>query len=93
LVRGQPATELMKQKQYALSAVPLQGVALFAVGRGCIDDVELNKMGDFESAMHSYVASEHKDLIDKIGDDGNYNDDIENGLKQAVEAFKANHTW
>jgi len=71
----------------------LQTVSLFAVDRGFIDDVELNKMADFESALHSYMGSDHKDLLDKIGDDGNYNDDIENGLKEAVEAFKANHAW
>jgi len=32
-------------------------------------------------------------LLDKINESGDYNDDIESGLKAAVEDFKANGTW
>ncbi len=93
LERGQRVMELMKQKQYSPLSVAEMGVSLFAVENGYIDDIELEKIGDFEAALHDYMKSDQSALIDKIGDEGNYDDDIENGIKDAIEKFKANNTW
>ncbi len=93
LERGQRVMELMKQKQYSPLKVPEMGVSLFAVENGFIDDVELEKIGDFEAALHDYMNSECSDLMNKIGDDGNYDDDIENALKDAIQKFMENSTW
>ena len=51
LERGQRVTELMKQKQYSPMSVAEMGVSLYAVEHGYIDDVDLNKVGDFEAAL------------------------------------------
>jgi F-type H+-transporting ATPase subunit alpha len=51
LERGQRVTELMKQKQYSPMSVAEMGVSLFAVDRGYLDDVPLNKIGDFEAGL------------------------------------------
>ena len=93
LERGQRVTELMKQKQYSPLTVAEQSVSLFAVNNGFIDDVELKKVGAFEAALHSYMKSEHKALMDKINATGDYSDDIVNGLRGAIETFKKTHTW
>ncbi|MCG8378945.1 MAG: F0F1 ATP synthase subunit alpha [Proteobacteria bacterium] len=93
LERGQRVMELMKQKQYSPLSVAEMGVSLFAVENGYIDDIELEKIGDFEAALHDYMKSDQSALMDKIGDEGNYDDDIENGIKDAIEKFKANNTW
>ena len=42
----------------------------------------------FEAAMHSYFASKFGQLRDKINSTGDYDKDIEAGLKKAVEEFK-----
>ena len=68
-------------------------VSLFAVDRGYLDDVELEKVGDFEAALHTFMDSSHKALMDQINDTGDYSDDVEASLKAAVEDFKANQTW
>ncbi|MGB1800312.1 MAG: F0F1 ATP synthase subunit alpha [Gammaproteobacteria bacterium] len=93
LERGQRVMELMKQKQYSPLNVAEMGVSLFAVENDYMDDVELEKIGAFEEALHNYMKSEQSALMDKIGPEGNYDDDIENGLKDAIAKFKENGTW
>ena len=85
--------ELMKQKQYSPLSVAQMAISLFAVDRGYIDDVELAKVGDFEDALHSYMASSHKALVDKINEAGDFDDAIESGLKSALESFKTTQSW
>ena len=93
LERGQRVMELMKQKQYSPLSVAQMAISLFAVDRGYIDDVELAKVGDFEAALHSYMASSHKALVDKINEAGDLDDTIESGLKSALDSFKSTQSW
>ena len=93
LERGQRVMELMKQKQYSPLSVAQMAISLFAVDRGYIDDVELAKVGDFEAALHSYMASSHKALVDKINEAGDFDDTIESGLKSALDSFKSTQSW
>ncbi len=88
LERGQRVTEVMKQKQYSPMSVGEMGLSLYAVNEGYMDDVPVEKIVDFENAMQAYVRSEHGDLIEKINETGDYNDEIEANLKKAVEQFK-----
>ncbi|RMH22004.1 MAG: F0F1 ATP synthase subunit alpha [Gammaproteobacteria bacterium] len=93
LERGQRVTELMKQNQYSPMSVAEQAVTLFAIDQGYVDDVELSKIGSFEKALQDYMNAEHGALMSKINESGDYNDEIQSGLKQALESFKANGTW
>ncbi|MGA6579248.1 F0F1 ATP synthase subunit alpha, partial [Providencia sp. NPDC089923] len=93
LSHGQKVTELLKQKQYAPMSVAEQSLSLFAAERGFLDDVELAKIGAFETALVSYALREHADLMNEIGQAGNYNDDIEGKLKKLLESFKATQSW
>ncbi|EWH09290.1 F0F1 ATP synthase subunit alpha [Catenovulum agarivorans DS-2] len=93
LEHGQRVTELMKQKQYSPLSVSLMAVSLFAADKGFLNDVELDKILDFEAALHSYVQSEYAELMAKIDEKGDYNADIEGELKAALEAFKSTQTW
>ena len=68
-------------------------VSLYAVENGFVDDIELEKIGAFESALHSYMNSEKKELISKINESGDYSDEIESALQSAIEEFKSNSTW
>jgi F-type H+-transporting ATPase subunit alpha len=93
LERGQRVTEVMKQKQYSPMTVAAMAVTLFAVDRGFLDDVELSKIGDFEAALQSYMAGEQAELMRRINESGDFNEEIEGELKKALEAFKANNVW
>ena len=91
--RGQRVTELMKQKQYAPLTIGEMAVSLYAANEGYLDDIEVNKVVDFEEALHSHVRSSNADLLKKIDNSGDYNDEIEAGLKKAIEGFKQTGTW
>jgi len=91
--RGIRVTELMKQNQYTPLSVPQMSISLFAANEGFIDDVEVDKVLDFEAALHSYMQREHAELVASIGDEGKYNEDIISGLRSGIEAFKNTQTW
>ena len=93
LERGQRVTEVMKQKQYSPMSVAAMAVILFAVDRGFLDDVELAKIGDFEAALQTYMAGEHGDLMKKVNESGDFNEEIETALRSALESFKMNNVW
>ena len=56
LARGIRITELIKQKQYAPMSVAQQSLSIFAADRGYMDDVEVEKIGSFEEALHGYFT-------------------------------------
>ena len=93
LERGERVMELMKQPQYSPLTVGEMAISLYAVDKGYIDDVEVNKVVPFEAALHDYIRSNFKDLLDQINESGDYNDDIEASIKKAVEDFKSNGVW
>ncbi len=93
LQRGERVTELMKQTQYAPMSVGQMAVSLFAANEGYLDDVEVNKVVDFEHALQSYMRGSQSELVGKIDESGDYNEGIANALHAAIKDFKANNTW
>ena len=93
LARGIRITELIKQKQYAPMSVAQQSLSIFAADRGYMDDVEVEKIGSFEEALHSFFTSEKADLEKSINDTGDWNDDIEKQFTEVVEQFKKTQTF
>ena len=93
LARGIRITELIKQKQYAPMSVAQQSLSIFAADRGYMDDVEVEKIGNFEEALHGYFSSEKADLEKSINDTGDWNDDVEKQFTEIVEQFKKTQTF
>jgi F-type H+-transporting ATPase subunit alpha len=90
---GQKVTELMKQKQYSPMSVAEMGLVLFAVEKGYLNDVELNKIADFESALLSYMSSEHKDFMEGLSETGEYSDEVIKTFTDALDKFKTSQTY
>ena len=93
LDHGERVTELMKQKQYTPQSIAEMGVMVYAADNGFLQAVEVNKIGDFESALLSYMKAEHGDLMATINASGDYNNDIGASIKAALENFVATQTW
>ena len=93
LERGQRVMELMKQKQYSPLSVAGIAVSLYAVENGYVDDVELEKVGNFEAALHNFMHSERKELMAQIQEKPEYTDEVASALKDSLEEFRKNHTW
>ncbi|MGH8399304.1 MAG: F0F1 ATP synthase subunit alpha, partial [Gammaproteobacteria bacterium] len=93
LERGRRITELMKQKQYSPLSIADMALSLYAANEGYLDDVDVKKIVAFEAAMHSYFQAHFAALRDKINQSGDYNGEIEAGLKKSVEDFKKTQAW
>src|SRR5450830_1553409 len=93
LEHGQRVTELMKQKQYAPMSIADMALSLYAAERGFLTDVEIAKVGSFEQALIAYFNRDHAELMAKINVKGDFNDDIDAGMKAGIEKFKATQTW
>lgn len=93
LDQGARVTELMKQKQYSPLSVAELAIVVYAANEGHLNDVEIAKIGDFEAALLSYMNSENADLMAKVNESGDYNDEIASGFKAALEKFKSTQTW
>jgi F-type H+-transporting ATPase subunit alpha len=93
LERGQRVTELMKQRQYAPLNVAEMGVVLYAANEGFLDDVDVNKIVAFESALLAYVKSNSADLLDSINASGDYNKEIAGKIAAAISDFKTNGVY
>jgi F-type H+-transporting ATPase subunit alpha len=93
LANGKAFTELLKQKQYAPMSVAQQALSLFAADRGYMSDVAVEKILDFEEALHGYLTSEKGELEKQINSTGDWNDDIEGQFTALVEDFKKTQTF
>jgi F-type H+-transporting ATPase subunit alpha len=93
LERGQRVTELMKQKQYAPMSVAAMAVSLAAAEYGFLDDIELEKVQAFESALQDYMNSNQSELMSRVNESGDFDDEIAQVIKSAIEDFKTNHAW
>jgi len=93
LDHGERVTELMKQTQYSPLSVAEMGIMVFAADKGFLKEIAVEKIGDFETALLSYMNSEHKDLMDAVNASGDYNDDIEATFNKAMKKFISTQTW
>ncbi|MCX7554380.1 F0F1 ATP synthase subunit alpha [Marinicella sp. S1101] len=93
LERGQRVTELMKQKQYAPMSVAEMAVSLYAIDRGYMDDVDMDKIQDFEAALIDHMNNTQEGFMNSLNESGDFNEEIEGQLKAGVEDFKKNGTY
>jgi F-type H+-transporting ATPase subunit alpha len=69
------------------------GLVLFAANEGYLDNVEVNKIKDFEKALLGFAISEYQDFMNSIEESGDYSDEIGNTLKELLEKFVSTQTW
>jgi len=93
LERGRLVTELMKQPQYAPLSVADMAISLHAANKGFLDDVPVNKVLAFESALHAFIRSKYKSLVESITKTLDLSKDDEAALTKAIEDFKANSAY
>jgi len=92
LNRGSKLTELLKQNQYSPMTIAEQVVSIFAGVNGYLDDLDLNKIRDFEKDLYELIKSSHSDIIEKVNTSGDLDDDTSSKLKSIIEEFKKNRS-
>jgi len=92
LNRGSKLTELLKQNQYSPMTIAEQVVSIFAGVNGYLDDLDLNKIRDFEKDLYELIKSSHADIIEKVNSTGDLDDDTSSKLQSIIEEFKKNRS-
>ena len=90
---GERVTELMKQAQYSPLSVADMAFILFAANEGFLNEVDVKKVVAYEAAMLADMKSNHAELVAKINDTGDYNDEIATEMTSALDNFKANGVY
>ncbi len=93
LDHGERVTELMKQKQYSPLSVGEMAISLYAANEGYLKEVSVDKIADFEDALHSFMNSTYGEVMNNVNDTGNYDDDIAATFKEAMDKFVSTQTW
>jgi F-type H+-transporting ATPase subunit alpha len=93
LANGERQTEGLKQPQYSPMPMEEQVVAIYSGtpqdGRSSwIRDYDLKDVGRYESEMLEYVRTNHGDVLKAIRDTGKLEEDVEQKLVAALDAFK-----
>jgi F-type H+-transporting ATPase subunit alpha len=78
----------MKQAQYSPMSVSEMALTLFAVNKGYMDDVEVNKILAFESALTTFVKSKAGVAMEAVETAGNMDDASEKAITAACDEFK-----
>ena len=87
LARGARLTEVLKQGQYAPRSVAEQVVAIFAGVRGYLDGVGVRDVSRFEEGLLGEIKARHGELMARIDETGDLDDETEKELDAVVAAF------
>jgi F-type H+-transporting ATPase subunit alpha len=88
LGRGQRAVEILKQGQNKPLSLGEQVSVMYALSKGYLDDVAIDKIGEAEAALHVYLASSHPDIVAGINETQAVGDELAEKLDKALAEFK-----
>jgi F-type H+-transporting ATPase subunit alpha len=91
LNRGQHLQEILKQPQYQPLSLENQVMEIFAGTRGYADNVQLDRMRQWETSLLRYMETTHPDIGKSIIEDKRITPDTEGKLIQALDTFVS--TW
>ena len=88
LERGKRAVEVLKQLQYSPMKIENQIVTLYALTKGLMDDVSIDKIKEFEQGLIEYSERHAKTFYKEIKESKMWTDKGEVELKKVIGDFK-----
>jgi F-type H+/Na+-transporting ATPase subunit alpha len=88
LERGQRMTELLKQPQYQPVPLGKQVVSIFTGTRGYLDDVPIDRVGEFEQAFLRFMDHDHPEIEKDVVEQGKITEETEKALRADIDSFK-----
>ena len=88
LTREERMVEILKQNQYVPMAVEKQVAIIFAASKGYLDDIDVEKVADFEAGLFEYLDANASDQLKAIKDEGTISDENSDALDKAISDFK-----
>ncbi|MBI4032895.1 F0F1 ATP synthase subunit alpha, partial [Candidatus Berkelbacteria bacterium] len=88
LDRGRRVSELLKQPQYQPLAVADQVIGFYAVNNGYLDDVPVERVGEFEAGLLEHFRARFSEVREKFASNPKL-DEVEEDLAKVIDDFKA----
>jgi F-type H+-transporting ATPase subunit alpha len=89
LARGERLVETLNQPQYAPWPVEDQVMIIFAATQGYLDEIEVDRVVEFNNALRDYLRSENPGIGQAIRESKDLSDEVVGQLQEAIRAFKA----
>ena len=86
--RGKRLVEVLKQGQYDPMETEDQVAIIFATINGFLDNVEVEKVKDFERDMLDFLRDKNAHILEDIAKEGKISDETEKDLKDVINDFK-----
>ena len=87
LSRGQRLVEILKQGQYVPMEVEKQVAVIYAATNGWVDDIEVDKVRQWEKEFLAHMEANGRDVLDLIRDGKKLSDDVKKGLERELKDF------
>jgi len=91
--RGKRGMEILKQDENNPQSVAEMTAVLYALNNGDLDDIEVDKIVAFEKAYLAHLNSDHSSLVEGLNANPALNEQVEEGLQNAVAGFKSTGTY
>jgi len=88
LSRGERTMEILKQLQYQPMVVEEEVVVIYAAVKGLVDDIEVDKLGQFEEEYLRFMRSVKSDLLTRIRTEKALSDELNAEIEKAINEFK-----
>jgi F-type H+-transporting ATPase subunit alpha len=88
LERGQRIVELFKQTQYQPMYVQLQAAVLWAMQKGYLDPIPVDRVKEFQLKLQEFLSTRKEELLNKILAKKQFDDEVEKELTAALDEFK-----
>ncbi|MDD5200026.1 MAG: F0F1 ATP synthase subunit alpha [Terrimicrobiaceae bacterium] len=89
LDRGQRIVELFKQPQYHPLPIELQAAILFAMQKGYVDAIPVERVKEFQTKLQEYLTTRKAALLAKILEKKSFDKDLEAEAIAALDEFKS----
>lgn len=88
---GKRYVEVMKQRQYQPLTVAEMAVSFFAVENDYLNDVDVDRIVNFEEKLLDFMRSDYADFMHSINDGSRCDEAIQKTFAEAIASFKK--TW
>ncbi|HAX17925.1 MAG TPA: F0F1 ATP synthase subunit alpha [Actinobacteria bacterium] len=90
LARGERTVEILKQNLYSPVPSHEQVILIYALTKGYMDDIDLKDIPGFESNLVFYFNDSHPEIIKKLIDTNDIDNELDQQISEAIEEFKKN---
>ncbi len=91
LARGERTVEVLKQGIASTWPVEEQTMIIFAVGQGLMDEIEVERIGEYEEKLVEHLRGLPSEGLKSLREGGKLDDDTSRQLREEIEGFNKHH--